>query len=324
MTSAFITKKISNTATLGERLKTARLEQSLSLEEVEESTKIKLRYLEALENDDYTGLPTSTYVKCFIRTYGRILGLPVSELLTQYRHTGEFISSKNAQKASTDSNLRKPIFVLTPARIASFVIGLLILGFGSYLWYEVSGFTASPEIVLDSPRTSKTEVAASSIIVEGRTDPGATLTLNQQYLGTDTEGKFKEEVWLKDGANVLEFASKNKLGRESTKTITVIAKAPDFSDTKTLGLQDGAGLSLILEAGPNPTWVTITADDKKVFRGVMLTKTKQQFYAFKTLVIDTTNAGSLKLKLNGKNLGKAGPEGESKQLEFESSSLDLI
>ncbi|MCK9525439.1 MAG: helix-turn-helix domain-containing protein [Limnochordia bacterium] len=60
---------------LGTLLEKARLEQGLTIEEMSARTKIKPQFLQAIEGEDYDVLPGEAYVKPFIRTYAKALGL---------------------------------------------------------------------------------------------------------------------------------------------------------------------------------------------------------------------------------------------------------
>lgn len=71
-------------AGLGQRLREAREGQSLSLEDVESSTRIRKAYLLALENEEYANLPHPTYVKGFLKSYASCLGLEPREVLDLY------------------------------------------------------------------------------------------------------------------------------------------------------------------------------------------------------------------------------------------------
>ncbi|HWJ03131.1 MAG TPA: helix-turn-helix domain-containing protein, partial [Verrucomicrobiae bacterium] len=70
---------------IGKTLMEARLSKGLSLGEVEELTKIRTHYLQALEEDKFGILPGHTYVLGFIRTYARALGLDPQELSDAYK-----------------------------------------------------------------------------------------------------------------------------------------------------------------------------------------------------------------------------------------------
>lgn len=70
---------------VGSKLREARTRRKLSLAEVEAATKIRCRYLQAIENDEWDQLPGDTYARAFIRTYGRFLGLDGERLAEEQR-----------------------------------------------------------------------------------------------------------------------------------------------------------------------------------------------------------------------------------------------
>ena len=61
------------------------MRQKIDIAEVEASTKIRAKYLRALENDEFGLLPGSTFVKTFLRTYAEYLGLDATLLVEEYR-----------------------------------------------------------------------------------------------------------------------------------------------------------------------------------------------------------------------------------------------
>ncbi|HDN04870.1 MAG TPA: helix-turn-helix domain-containing protein [Chloroflexi bacterium] len=71
--------------TVGEILKTAREEQGLSLEEISLLTKVNLKYLSAIEADNWDVLPSIVQQKGFVRTYARVLEIDPGPLLGQLR-----------------------------------------------------------------------------------------------------------------------------------------------------------------------------------------------------------------------------------------------
>jgi len=69
---------------IGTSLREARLRQGLDLTEVEQATKVRSRYLRALEDEQFEGLPAPTYVKGFLRTYADYLGLDGQLYVDEY------------------------------------------------------------------------------------------------------------------------------------------------------------------------------------------------------------------------------------------------
>lgn len=69
---------------LGRMLKEARESKGLSLRDVEEATKIRKKYLQALEEEDFEKIPGRTYAKGFLKNYSNFLQLETDELLREF------------------------------------------------------------------------------------------------------------------------------------------------------------------------------------------------------------------------------------------------
>ena len=70
---------------IGDQLRETRMRQRIDITEVEAATKIRAKYLRALENEEWDLLPGPTFVKTFLRTYADYLGLDARNLVEQYR-----------------------------------------------------------------------------------------------------------------------------------------------------------------------------------------------------------------------------------------------
>jgi cytoskeletal protein RodZ len=69
---------------LGSSLRDARERKRLSFADLEQSTKVRAKYLRALEEDDFGTLPGPTYVKGFLRVYAEVLGLDGQLYVDEY------------------------------------------------------------------------------------------------------------------------------------------------------------------------------------------------------------------------------------------------
>jgi len=78
---------------LGKYLKTERERRNLSLEEAAKSTKIRIQFLRAIEEDRYEFLP-SVYVKGFLTQYVRYLGLNLNEVILRYQEYQKSLNVK--------------------------------------------------------------------------------------------------------------------------------------------------------------------------------------------------------------------------------------
>jgi cytoskeletal protein RodZ len=114
---------------LSEKLKTAREGKGLDFDQASKDTKISMRYLKALENEDFSGFPGEAYITGFLKNYGAYLELDTQELLSLYRAI-----KIQEQPIPVEQLLRQPSTVpkiLIIAVIIIFVLGAA--GGGGYL-----------------------------------------------------------------------------------------------------------------------------------------------------------------------------------------------
>ena len=79
---------------IGKVLEQARERAGLDLREAEQRTKIRIKYLQALEDEEWQALPGGAYAKGFLRTYGELLGLDGEALVDEYRRQQEPVASR--------------------------------------------------------------------------------------------------------------------------------------------------------------------------------------------------------------------------------------
>ena len=76
-------------ADIGTTLREARIRARIDISEVETRTKIRAKYLRAIENEEWDLLPGPVYVKSFLRTYGEFLGVDTRMLVDEYKRRYE-------------------------------------------------------------------------------------------------------------------------------------------------------------------------------------------------------------------------------------------
>jgi hypothetical protein len=115
--------------TIGQRLREARLRRELDIADAETYTKIRAKYLRALENDEFGMLPDRTLVKTFLRTYSDYLGLDAQLLIEEYR-------AQHEPRGDADLPALGPRRAREPRRVRSgppigpggaFAVGIVIL-----------------------------------------------------------------------------------------------------------------------------------------------------------------------------------------------------
>ncbi|MFI4989483.1 MAG: helix-turn-helix domain-containing protein [Solirubrobacterales bacterium] len=88
---------------IGETLRDARMRARIDVSEIEAKTKIRAKYLRALENEEWSLLPGPTFVKSFLRTYAEALGLDGKALVEEYR-----LNNENPSDASLEPIVSRP------------------------------------------------------------------------------------------------------------------------------------------------------------------------------------------------------------------------
>jgi cytoskeletal protein RodZ len=121
---------------IGDQLRETRMRNRIDISEVEAATKIRAKYLRALENEEWDLLPGPTFVKTFLRTYADYLGLDARNLVEQYRARYERPSAQDLTPFGSGigarrSRPRRPIlgpWMLVVAGILVLVVALYFLG----------------------------------------------------------------------------------------------------------------------------------------------------------------------------------------------------
>lgn len=93
---------------IGETLREARMRERIDVSEIEAQTKIRAKYLRALENEEWDLLPGPTFVKSFLRTYAAALGLDGKALVEEYRLNFERPSEPPEPIVSSPRKVRVP------------------------------------------------------------------------------------------------------------------------------------------------------------------------------------------------------------------------
>lgn len=137
---------------IGEKLRLERETQGIALRDISEQTRISMRYLEAIETDDYRRLPGGIFNRSFIRAYAKFVGYDEQEAIEEYSRTmrehgdsPDDVSSKPHRSLvyteDGGSHRRSPVWTLL---LAVIILALLSLGVWAGLhFYQRS---AAPQI----------------------------------------------------------------------------------------------------------------------------------------------------------------------------------
>ncbi|HHW57942.1 MAG TPA: helix-turn-helix domain-containing protein [Clostridia bacterium] len=121
---------------LGEFLKSERIKKGMTLEEIQEITKIRTRYLKAIEDGDFSVMPALVYAKGFVKSYAEALGLDGNELVKKY----EYLFQEKEEAIPKKIYRKKPIdfspFFLALKKMVIAVLIIGIIGYGFYYFFS--------------------------------------------------------------------------------------------------------------------------------------------------------------------------------------------
>lgn len=200
--------------TVGEILKTARERKKLTLVQVENALKIRVKFLAAIESNDFDKLPPGTFSKGFIKNYAAYLGLPVDDILAFYRRQ---VQEKVPNVVSERKNGPQNKFAFTPQMVTPISVGLLLFLFFAYLIFAYFRYAGSPSLDINSPGNNLV-VKSDQVEIIGKADPDATLTINNEAVDLSQNGSFDVKITLQPGLNTLTITATNKFHRSSTIT----------------------------------------------------------------------------------------------------------
>ncbi|MFH0750115.1 MAG: helix-turn-helix domain-containing protein [Candidatus Gottesmanbacteria bacterium] len=201
--------------TVGTMLKEARVAKDISLIEVEKQTKIRLKFLEAIEADTYHLLPSPIYAKGFVKNYSAYLGLDSAVIMAFFRRqTDDVKRSVLLPKKSEDIETKG--FRLTPGRFITFLlVGLSVL-FISYFFIQYRQLQRPPELTITKP-INESIVGEKKLDVFGETTIDATVTVNGMSVTVRSDGKFFTQVSLDPGVNTITVVSTSRFGKTKTE-----------------------------------------------------------------------------------------------------------
>lgn len=209
---------------VGQRLKEARLEKGLSLDDVAQATKIRASFLSAIERGDYQKLPSSSYAQGFVQNYADFLNLPKREIMALFRR--EFDAEK-VYKVLPEGFVKEESLPRRSIKIHQAV--LLILGIlfllGGFLFYQYRAAFFNPSLEVVEPKA--TVVRTSDLMVSGNTDQNVTVTVNTTPVAVDESGKFSKRVSIFPGENSIVVRAVNPFGRETVVTRNITLQVTD-------------------------------------------------------------------------------------------------
>jgi len=202
--------------TVGQILKNARLAKQISLQQASEFLKIRKEFLEALENDNFSVLPSYISAAGFLKNYAKFLGLSPNSVLAIFRRDFSLPKKTVDKKASSFSfnfgwNSRNILILIA-------IVSFLCLG--GYLGFQYFSLRKAPFLELTSPSEGE-EIFQEKVEVRGRAQPDSLVTVNNTPVFLSLDGEFQLETEVFPGENKIIVIAKNKFGKETKLERTI-------------------------------------------------------------------------------------------------------
>ncbi len=284
---------------LGRFLTETRTQQKLSLADVEEHTRIRQRYLEALETGDYAGLPRGATGRGFLRIYARFLGIDVDQAsvlyLAESGDRGPEVPGAQDGRPLDYRPLEVELHELPPRTWWPWVLAVLIVALlGAGGWALLNN-------KLSLPRPNWDLLAALGPVSSTAT-PTITATPTKWVVRvTPTPPSSPAE------ALVTKAQPTSDLLPYPTPTVPP-SVTPTPRPTATVEVQANR-ISLQAHIGQR-SWVRVVGDGQVIEESLLEAGIDRTWEATQTLTLRTGNAAGVELSLNGESLGTMGAVGQ--------------
>lgn len=265
---------------IGPLLEKKRTEKGLSLKDVEQATKIRTRYLQGLEREDFSMLPDHIYTRGFLKTYANFLGLD-----------GEKLSRELKERRS-------------PRRERQFNYGESPANRLERPFMPLGGIEAEPRRI--SGATILTFALALLVL--------AAVVGALYYVGTRSQPSENVGNGMEDPASAQEEEAAEEPAEEPAAAPETARPATQSADESTTASQNTVQVTVAVQ--DLPAGLTITADGSVVLDQFAQPGFSQTFEAQNMLSVSTSNAGSVEVEFNGRNIGRLGNFGQPVTRDF--------
>ena len=206
--------------TIGQFLKDARNKKRYSLVKVENATRIKKNFIEAIEKEDWRSLPDFPVVVGFVKSIAQFLDLNVRSTVALLR--------RDYPPKSLSINPKPDVgqkFSWSPKLSFIVGVGVVIVAVLGYLGFQYTKFLSPPKLEVLEPRDSQV-VTSRLVTVSGKTDSDATIKINNQPTLSDSDGGFTAQIQIYEGTTEIVIKAVSRSGKETVvaRKITVQLK----------------------------------------------------------------------------------------------------
>jgi cytoskeleton protein RodZ len=271
----------------GELLERARRERGLSLRDVENATKIRTRYLEGLEREDYSMLPDQVYVQGFLKTYANYLGLDGEALAQEFRE-------RRAPRRERGLNYERP-------RSSEFERPMMSPG----------GLAGAERRRISGAAVLTVVLALILIALVG----GALYYVGSRSAGTpggDDPPKGPVAQELRDQEAPAEPAPEPRPAQDAPapeEPPAVREETPASEEPPAAEAADGT-VDVVVSVGDRASWLNVEADGVVVYYQTAPAGFVSTFRGGEYVSVTAGDAGAVSVEVDGRSVGPLGDDGQ--------------
>ena len=220
--------------TLPERLYAARERKGVDLYRAERDTKIRARYLAALERGEWGELQGDVYTKGFLRNYAVYLGLDPEEVIAQWRRErGNVAAPRIVLAVPKPIAQPRPGLQFSPGIVVAALLTILIVGIGVWLGIQVMRFAKPPTLAVTTPAQATVQLQGdqTSFTLAGTSIPGATISVElaggTRQTSADSTGTWSMAVDVVRGKNEFKIdATDPDTGKHAEQPVMIVITVP--------------------------------------------------------------------------------------------------
>lgn len=295
---------------LGTHLKSIRESKNISLEQIAYATRISLKMLRALEDDDQTTLPAPTFVRGYLQAYAKYVRTEPQELLQRYQN---LLASTPEQKGAIKSHYLYARERYQEKRRLVLVIVLfatMLSVAGTYFLLkskrEKNKETASKAEQILKPQPASTASATTS--TSAATAATATGTQTSSTINTEIKADKKTTATASILATEVSSPTTNTSTSTSTKTATTTSAATTTIDQSK---DEKKAYNLLLKTETD-VWLRFQTDSNEVRDLTLRAGRAIMLRSDKVIKIFSGNLGALQGTLNGAPLSRLSSDPKAK------------
>jgi cytoskeleton protein RodZ len=308
---------------IGDTLRRERQRRNLDLPRIAAQLKISVRFLEAMEQDDFAKLPGGVFTKSFVRQYAAFLGLETDELVAEVNHAVEPEPdvAQLADKPKPDvpgmelevgdeswhSVRERRASLPSSVKAGILLVALMLACSGAYYWWW-----QRPRHLAHETAPAKTTPVAQPAPVAAK--PAENPPQNPAPTVATTSTPPPQST----------PAAADSASRQATTEASLVPAVPTPKPEVPVVPPNPNATVRVSITADEAVWIRADVNGKFQFQGTLQPHESRDIDADGQVTLRLGNAGGATLVLNGKPVGLVGPKGQIRIVQFTSGGFQIV